>query len=135
MRGARLRDLEGCYRRKYLPPLSRERPDPDPQHLAAARQFRAVEERIAEVDTRLRGGAVPPDDKVWQRHRNEIDTLRRLGECDAILAASAKELDDYIAGLPADAAVDAAIKGQIDEHLDRLAQVLAQRSEVLMVQS
>src|SRR5271169_880380 len=51
---ARLRDLEGRYRRKYLPPRTREHPDPAPQHLAAARQFRAVADRILEIDTRLR---------------------------------------------------------------------------------
>jgi hypothetical protein len=128
---ARLRDLEGRYRRKYLPPPTREKPDPEPQHLAAAHQFRVVEGRIAEADTRLRGGAIPPNDKIWLRHRNELDTLRRLGDCDAILAASAKELDDYVAGLPEDTAIDAAIEGQIDEHLNGLAKVLAQRSEIL----
>jgi hypothetical protein len=79
----------------------------------------------------LRGGAVPPDDKIWLRHRNEIDTLQRLGECDAILAASAKELDDYVACLPEDAIIDAALEGQIDGHLDRLTEILAQRDETL----
>jgi len=128
---ARLRDLDGQYRRKYLPPPTRENPDPEPQHLAAARQFRAVEDRISEVDTRLRGGAVPPNDKIWLRHRDEIDTLRRLGECDAILAAGAKELDDYVSGLPVDIAIDPTIERQIDEHLDRLTKILAQRSETL----
>jgi hypothetical protein len=43
-------------------PVARDHPDPDPQHLAAARQFRAVE-----IDTRLWGAAVPPDDKIWLR--------------------------------------------------------------------
>jgi hypothetical protein len=100
---AHLRDLEGCYRRKYLPPPTRERPDPDPQRLAAGRQFRAVQDRILEVDTRLRGAAVPPEDKVWLRHRRELDTLQRLAECDAILVAGAKELAALIAGLPAEA--------------------------------
>lgn len=128
---ARLRDLEGRYRRKYLPPPTRERPDPDPQHVAAVHQFRTVEERIREIDTRLRGGAVPPDDKVWLRHRNEIETLQRLGELDAILAASAKELDDYVGSLPKDAAIDGAIERQIDEHLDGLAQLLAKRRDIL----
>lgn len=52
---AHLRDVEGHYRRKYLPPPTREHPDPHPQHLAAIRQFRAVQDRVAEVDTRLRG--------------------------------------------------------------------------------
>jgi hypothetical protein len=128
---ARLRDLEGHYRRKYLPPPTREYPDPEAQHLAAARQFRAVEDRIAEVDTRLRGGAVPPNDKIWLRHRDEVDTLRRLGECDAILAAGAKELDEYVSSLPVDIAIDATIERQIDEHLGRLTTVLAQRDGIL----
>jgi len=79
----------------------------------------------------LRGGAVPPNDKIWLRHRDEIDTLRRLGECDAILAAGAKELDDYVSGLPVDIAIDPTIERQIDEHLDRLTKILAQRSETL----
>jgi hypothetical protein len=39
---AHLRDLEGRYRRKYLPPPTRQNPSADPQHLATARQFRAV---------------------------------------------------------------------------------------------
>ncbi len=128
---ARLCDLEGRYRRKYLPPPTRENPDPEPEHVAAVRQFRAVEERIAEIDTRLRGAAVPPDDKIWLRHRNELYTLQKLGECDAILAASAKELDDYVAGLSEDAAIHVAIERQIGEHLDGLTKVLAQRNEAL----
>ena len=128
---AQLRDLEGRYRRKYLPPPTRERPDPEPQHLVMVGKFRAIEEQISEIDTRLRGGAVPPDDKVWLRYRTEIDTLQRLGECDAVLAASAKELDDYVAGLPEDAVIDSEVEGQIKDHLDRLTKILAQRSETL----
>ena len=33
---ARLRDLEGRYRRKYLPPPTREHPDADPQRSGTA---------------------------------------------------------------------------------------------------
>jgi hypothetical protein len=128
---ARLRDLEARYRRTYLPPPTREKPDPEPQHLAAARQFRAIEEQISEIDTRLRGGAVPPDDKIWLRHRNEIDTLQKLGECDAILAAGAKGLGDYVADLPEDAVIDPPIEREISEHLGRLAKILVQRNETL----
>src|SRR5215469_16128873 len=52
---ARLRDLEGRYRRKYLATPTREHPDPDPQHLAAARQFRGVADRILEIDYQAAG--------------------------------------------------------------------------------
>ena len=128
---AHLRDLEGRYRRKYLPPPTREHPDPDPQHLAAVRQFRAVEDRILEIDTRLRGATVPPDDKIWQRHRSELDTLRRLGECDAMLVAGAKELAGVVAGLPADVGLDPALEQQITRHLDQLTEVLSRRGAIL----
>src|SRR3974377_259237 len=94
---AQLRDLERRYRRKYLPPPTREHPDPDPQHLAAARQFRAVADRILEIDTRLRGAAVPSDDKIWLRQRSELETLQRLGKCDVVLVAGAKELAGPVA--------------------------------------
>jgi hypothetical protein len=132
---ARLRDLEGRYRRKYLPPPTREHPDPDPQHRAAAQHFRAVAERILEIDTRLRGAAVPPDDKVWLRQRGELETLQRLGKCDVVLVADAKELVDAVAALPADAGIDPEIEQQIDHHLGRLTAALTRRSDILAILS
>jgi len=128
---AHLRDLEGRYRRKFLPPPTREHPDPDPVHLAAARQFRAVEERIGDIDTRVRGAVVPTNDKVWQRHRDEVDTLARLGSCDVLLVGATKELADTIAILPADSAIDPATEQQIDDHIARIVAVLAQRGDIL----
>ena len=130
---ARLRDLEGRYRRKYLPPPTRDHPDPDPQHLAAARHFRGVTERVLEIDTRLRGAAVPPDDQVWLRQRGELETLQRLGNCDVVLVAGAKEVVETVAGMPADVCIDPAIEQQIDKHLDRLAETLTRRGEILAV--
>ena len=130
---ARLRDLEGRYRRKYLPPPTRDHPDPDPQHLAAARHFRGVTERVLEIDTRLRGAAVPPDDQVWLRQRGELETLQRLGKCDVLLVAGAKELASLVEELPVDVALDPAVEQQIDEHLCRLAEGLTRRGEILAV--
>jgi hypothetical protein len=128
---ARLRDLEGRYRRKFLPPPSREHPDPDPLHLAVVRQFRAIEERIGDVDTRVRGAAVPTNDRVWQRHRDEVETLGRLGNCDMMLVGGSKQLADLVAAVPADAVVDAATEQQIDQQLVGLSAILAQRGEIL----
>jgi hypothetical protein len=130
---ARLRDLEGRYRRKYLPSPTREHPDPDPQQIAAARRFRAVADRILEIDTRLRGAAVPPDDKIWVRQRGELETLQRLGKCDVLLVGGAKELADLVAELPADVGIDRTIEQQIDQHLKELNGTLTRRGEILAV--
>ena len=130
---AQQRDLEGRYRREYLPPPTRAHPDPDPQHLATARHFRAVADQILEIDTRLRGAAVPPDDKIWLRQRGELETLQRLGKCDVLLVADAKELAGLVADLPADAGIGPAIEQQIDQHLGRLAAALTRRGEILAI--
>jgi hypothetical protein len=128
---ARLRELELRYRRKFLPPPSREHPDPDPVHLAAARQYRAIEDRIGEIDTRVRGAAVPTNDRVWQRHRNELDTLAKLGNCDVMMLGGAKQLADFVATLPADAPVEAASEQQIDALLASLTAALSRRGDIL----
>ena len=130
---ARLRDLEGRYRRKYLPPPTREHPDPEPQHLAAAQQFRDLAERILESDTKLRGAAMPPDDKVWLRHRGELETLQQLGICDVLLVARAKELAGLVAGLAVDVGLDPALEQSIDQHLDELSGALIRRGEILAI--
>jgi hypothetical protein len=130
---AKLHEIEGGYRRRYLPPPTRAHPDADPQHLAAARQFQGVAARVREVETGVRGAAVPPNDKVWQRHRSELDNLQRLGECDALLVAAAKELDDLVAGLPAEAALDPAAEREIEQHLEGLRTILSRRGDILAI--
>jgi hypothetical protein len=130
---SRLRDLEGRYRNKYLPPPTREHSEPDPQHLAAARRFRAIADRILEIDTRLRGAAVPPDDKIWRRQRGELETLQKLGKYDVVLVADAKELVGVVADLPAEIGIDPCIEQQIDRHLGRLTEALTRRNEILAV--
>jgi hypothetical protein len=130
---ARLRDLEGHYRQKYLTPPTREHPDPDPQHLAVAQHFRDVADRILDIDTRLRGAAVPPNDKIWVRQRGELETLQRLGKCDVVLVGGAKELAGLVAKLPSDVGIDPVIEQEIDQHLDQLTGTLTRRGEILAV--
>jgi hypothetical protein len=86
-----------------------------------------------EIDTRVRGAAVPPNDRIWQRHRNEVETLGRLGTCDVLLIGGAKELTDTVTALPADVALDAAAERQIDERLAQLSAILSQRGEILAI--
>jgi hypothetical protein len=130
---SRLRDVEARYRRKYLPPPTREHPDADPDHLAAARQIRAIAERILDIDTRLRGAAVPPNDAVWMRHRDELDSLWQLSECDVVLVGAAKDLAAAVAELPPDMAVDAVVEARIDQQLGYLSAALAQRGDLLAI--
>ena len=128
---ARLREIEARYRRDHVPTPTREHPDPDPDRLAAVRRIRAATDRVLDIDTRLRGAAVPPDDKIWQRHRDELDSLWRLSECDVVLVGAAKELAGIVAELPLDAGLDTAAEARLERQLGFLSAALTKRGELL----
>lgn len=128
---AGLREIEARYRRRYLPPPTREHPDHDPEHLAMVRRLRAAAERIAAVDTRLRGAAVPPNDKIWMRHRDEVDTLYRLSECDVVLVGAARDLATLIGALPRDGGIDDGTEAHIDAQLGYITASLQRRGDLL----
>ncbi len=89
---AALRRAEAVFRQKNLFNPSREKPVPDASDLAELRAFQSMLAELDELRTRLRGAVLPPEDKLWRRHRDEADLLERLGRCDAVLAGLAKEL-------------------------------------------
>ena len=76
---------------------------------------------------------MPPDDKVWLRHRGELETLQQLGICDVLLVARAKELAGLVAGLAVDVGLDPALEQSIDQHLDELSGALIRRGEILAI--
>ena len=67
------------------------------------------------------------------RQRGELEILQRLGKCDVVLVAGAKELVGLVAQLPADGGIDQAIEQRIDQHLDELTGALSRRGEILAV--
>ncbi len=127
----RLRDFESAYRKAHLPDPTREHPYQDPAHLAAARQFHGLLERVRELDTKLRGAAVPPDDKIWARYRNELGTLKTLGACDVVLAGSANDLNRALSAIAPGVALSPADEATLESRLADIARSLAERKQVL----
>ncbi len=60
-RAAALLDAADRAARAAMPQPSREHPFPDPAALAAIRALRALRDRVAVLETRLRGAAALPD--------------------------------------------------------------------------
>jgi hypothetical protein len=75
----------------------------------------------------------PPTTRSGCAKRGELETVQRLGKCDVLLVADAKELASLVADLSAEAGIDPAIEQQIDQHLHRLAEALTRRDEILAV--
>jgi len=126
---AAFRRAEAVFRQKHAGPPSREHPRPEPERMAELHAFQAVLAELNELRTRLRGAAMPPDDKIIRRHREEAELLARLGQCDAQLAASAQALRG--AALAITPAGLAGMPGEIEPRLRQLGSLLEQRARLL----
>jgi hypothetical protein len=131
---AQLRTLEGAFRHKYLPPPSRQHPFPDPARLEQLQRIQAFQSRLAELDTSLRGAAVPGNDQIWARHRNEADTLSRLAHLDTVLVGSAMELAQGVVRYDIDTITGPDAVGGIESHFAILKTALDRRSALLQIQ-
>jgi hypothetical protein len=128
---AAFRRAEAVFRQKHAGPPSRQNPLPEPDRIAELHAFQALLAELEELRTRIRGAAVPPDDKIWLRHREEAQVLARLGECDAKIAGSAQAL--RTAALAITPASLAGMPGLIEPRLQQLQALLQQRATLLNV--
>jgi hypothetical protein len=131
---ARLRELEASFRHQYLPPPSRRQPFPDPQRVEQLHRLQAVLDRLAALDTALRGGAAPGDDKIWARHRSEADTLARLAHLDTVLVGCALELEAALGRETIETLVAVPAGGEIERFFTALKTALDRRSVLLQIQ-
>jgi hypothetical protein len=131
---ARLRELEAQFRHQYLPPPSRQHPFPDAGRLEELHRLQALLDRLAALDTILRGAAAPGDDKIWARHRGEADTLARLAHLDTVLVGSALELAGAIGRHSAETIMAMPEPPEIAGHCAALKTALDRRSALLQIQ-
>lgn len=94
--GSKLLEAETAYQRKFLPPGTREQPFPPPDKVAAHRRLREFRQAVLATEGVVRSLPVPPTDKIWQRHRLELTTLKRLTDADVGLVGAAKLLADEV---------------------------------------
>jgi hypothetical protein len=113
---SKLLEAEAAYQRKYLPPGTREQPFPPPDKVAAHRRLREVRQAILATEAAVRALPVPPSDKIWQRHRLELTTLKRLTDADVRLVGAAKLLADETENI----AVDQWNESETAEKLNRI---------------
>ena len=74
----KLQEQEAAYARQFLPTPTRENPFPPEDKLATHALIRRTRQDLLALEGRIRGLSAPPTDRIWQRHRSEVDTLARL---------------------------------------------------------
>jgi len=128
---AACRRAEAVFRQKYMGPPSRQHPLPDPERVAELHEFQAMLKQLEDLRTRLRGAAMPPEDRIARRHTEEADLLFKLGRCDAMLAARAQALRaEALAMTPVDLT---GLPGRLEPHVTQLRDSLQHRGELLNI--
>ena len=97
-----LRILRTDYRRRFVPPPTREQPEPPRERLDQLSAMTRLQERLADLETRVRSMPVPPTDTVWERFRQEQTLLAELLTYDYNLIAPSREVRDRAQALSAD---------------------------------
>ena len=111
---------EQAWRAEHLPPPTREHPYPDAEAVKAAQSMQAIQKQIEAFEVKIRTAAVPENDRVWQRHRNEKDTLEHLMAID-------QQMLESVIGM-----MESASTCAVSEfHLGELEQVWAARQDLL----
>src|SRR5579885_1018525 len=97
-----LRTLADEYHRRYVPPLTREHPEPPREALAALDDMRLLQEEIGTLETHVRAMSVPTADHIWERFRAELPTLRQLMQFDLDLVRGAQNFFQQVSAMRAD---------------------------------
>jgi len=122
--------LRTAYRRRFVPPPTREQPEAAPEHLARLQEIAELQQRISTLETRVRSASAPTQDSVWEHFRREQTLLNQLLLADYNLIAPASDLRDRILPLtPVDwndetAATLAGEVGQLDSAFRQRASLL-----------
>lgn len=96
-----VRALRTAYQKRFIPPATRDNPFPPPERLAQLRALADLQERLADLETRIRSMVVPTQDRVWEHFRSERALLNQLLQHDYNLIAPCQELHDAVQALTA----------------------------------
>ena len=70
--GDSLKRLEADFRAQYIPAATRENPYPPADAMAKIRAGTRLRERLSDLETQIRSMAVPTQDRIWWRFRQEL---------------------------------------------------------------
>jgi hypothetical protein len=127
--------LEVAYRQGYIPPATREEPFPPAEAMERLRAIGRLKAQVQDLSVRLRGAAVPTQDKVWFRLRQERTLLLQLLSYDEGMIAGADRIAELARDLTPerwDADAPGCAAG-FDEPLQEIGEALRARSDLLLM--
>lgn len=94
-----LTKLRVDYQRRFIPPLTRANPDPPQEAMARVREIETVQQTLSSLESQIRGMAVPAQDRIWWRFRQEQALLAQLLDFDLALVRGSEQIYHYVSQL------------------------------------
>jgi hypothetical protein len=131
-----LAQLRGAYQFRFIPPLTRANPDPPQEALARVRELEAVQQRLSQLESHIRGMSVPTQDRIWWRFRQEQSLLMQLLNFDLRLVRSSEQISGLVSQLtPEDWNYrGGAGESQLSEMIQQLTHLAQAREQFLLLQ-
>ena len=87
------------YQQRFIPPLTRANPDPPQEAMAQVREIEAIQQALSSLESQIRGMAVPAQDRIWWRFRQEQALLAQLLNFDLTLVRNSEQIYYYVSQL------------------------------------
>jgi hypothetical protein len=94
-----LATLRADYQRRFIPPLTRENPDPPSEAMAQVREIESVQQLLSGLESAIRGMSTPTQDRTWWRFRQEQTLLEQLLNFDLALVRNSEQVYGYVTQL------------------------------------
>ncbi len=128
-----LATLRGNYQRRFIPPLTRANPDPPQEAMAQVREIEAVQQGLSDIETHIRGMAVPTQDRIWWRFRQEQALLAQLLNFDLALVRHSEQIYQYVTLLTPES-WNSQGGSALRQMMQQLSQVARERERFLLIQ-
>ena len=92
-----------------------------------------LQQTIANLETAIRGMAVPNQDRIWWRFRQELPLLQQLLAFDLTLVRTSEQVYQYVAGLIPEGWQQGQSAGLLRQLLQQLTQAVRDRERLLLL--
>lgn len=127
-----LRTLRTEYRRRYLPPPTRDNPTPSRARLDDLAEMARIHEQVADLEVRIRSMAVPVQDRAWEKFRKEHQLLNELLMQDYNLIAPSQSLRELVRTISVES-WDAATVDRVKSAISQIDNAIRARQEFLQL--
>jgi hypothetical protein len=124
--------LEAEFRRRYIPPATRENPFPPAEAMDKWKDIGQLKERISLIASRIRGMPVPTQDRTWARFRSELPMLKQLLNFDLWLVNLTEGVFQHVQTLTPAGWQEGNGLGEFDQQLGGLDNLIRDRQRFLL---